>query len=364
MKMQNRDEFKKLLLKQYKLYPKMQLKDMVKLIYQNEFAGGHMIADEEESLERLQEEYTTLERYSHEDSTFEPFENIGNGLCRLHLKGILNSEIDIRTVNKFFIDTANSVNGDIRSFEAKLDILRQCCIDGYLPYSVEELDIYLNGYKPQGYPPVSHSEIYRDSYLPAYRIVREEYCHYFEVFESIDALMRFHDAVNVAIDGNAGAGKTTLSTLISNIYDCNIFHMDHFFLRPELRTEERLKEVGGNVDYVRFKQEVIEGLKSGRKFVYQVYNCKKMSLDEYISVEPKSINIIEGVYSMHPTLVDSYDLKVFLEIDEKEQAERILKRNGAAMQRRFLEEWIPLENEYFNKLEIKEQSDLVIYGYI
>lgn len=357
-------EFKELLLKQYKLYPKMQLKDMVKFIYQNEFAGGHMIADEEESLERLQKEYTSLKQYSHGDSIPEPFERIGNGLCRLHLKGLINSEIDIRTVNKFFIDTANSVRGDIGSFEAKLYILRQCCIDGYLPYSVEELDIYLNGYKSQGYPPVSHSEIYRDSYLPAYRIVREEYCHYFEVFERIDALMRSHDIVNVAIDGNAGAGKTTLSTLISNIYDCNIFHMDHFFLRPELRTEERLKEVGGNVDYVRFKQEIIEGLESGVGFKYQVYNCKKMALDEYITVKPKKLNIIEGVYSMHPTLVDSYDLKVFLEIDEKEQSRRILERNGIAMQRRFLEEWIPLENEYFDRLKIKEKSDLVIQSYI
>ena len=30
---------KSLLLKQYELHPKMQIQDMVKLIYQNEFAG-------------------------------------------------------------------------------------------------------------------------------------------------------------------------------------------------------------------------------------------------------------------------------------------------------------------------------------
>lgn len=176
--------------------------------------------------------------------------------------------------------------------------------------------------------------------------------------------MESRDIVSVAIEGNAGAGKTTLSALIDKVYDCNIFHMDDFFLRPELKTEERLKEIGGNVDYVRFRQEVIDCLQSGEQFEYQIYDCRKMALDSYISVEPKKLNVIEGVYSMHPTLVDSYDLKIFLYIDAEEQSRRILKRNGPTMQRRFLEEWIPLEDEYFDELRIREQSDMVIQGYI
>ena len=65
---------------------------------------------------------------------------------------------------------------------------------------------------------------------------------------------------------------------------------------------------------------------------------------------------------MHPTLIDNYDLKIFLTIDEKEQSKRILKRNGTAMQKRFLNQWIPLENRYFDKMKIKEQSDLILEG--
>ena len=78
-----------------------------------------------------------------------------------------------------------------------------------------------------------------------------------------------------------------------------------------------------------------------------------------IPVSPQKLNIIEGSYSMHPTLIENYDLKIFLCIDEKEQISRILKRNGAAMLKRFLCEWIPMENRYFKELNIKEQSDLV-----
>lgn len=171
--------------------------------------------------------------------------------------------------------------------------------------------------------------------------------------------MKSQNTVNVAIDGNSGAGKTTLASLINNIYDCNVFHMDNFFLTPELKTQERLKEIGGNVDYVRFKQEVIDKLHNGREFKYRVYDCKQMDFTQSISVIPKKLNIIEGSYSMHPTLINNYDLKIFLHINKEDQRLRILKRNGPAMLKRFLCEWIPLENQYFKELKIQEQSNLI-----
>lgn len=190
-------------------------------------------------------------------------------------------------------------------------------------------------------------------------IDESEYRRYFDVFCKIDLLLSGRETVNIAIDGNSGAGKSTLAYLISSVYDCNIFHMDDFFLRPELKTKERLEEVGGNVDYVRFKNEVLNGLQSGRAFQYRVYDCKQMSFGEHVSVTPKRLNVIEGSYSLHPTLADRYDLKIFLQINGKEQSARILKRNGEVMHKRFLDEWIPLENMYFSEMKIKEQCDLV-----
>jgi uridine kinase len=351
---------KAVLIKHYDLYPKMQIQDMIKLIYQNEFAGGHLIENEDHSLHKLQDEYRSLEHLSsNKKMSDNAFESIGNNLCRLHLAALKYYDINLNTVNRLFISTANSIKGSIQSFEEKLDVLRQCCKEGQLPYSLEELEAYLCSYKKKDYTPVSHSEIFRDTYLPAYRIVRSKYCDFFEVFCRIDSLMKSKDRIKVAIEGNSGAGKSTLASLIGNVYECNIFHMDDFFLTPELKTEERLKEVGGNVDYVRFKHEVINGINSGREFQYHKYDCKQKILGEPIPVTPHKLNIIEGSYSMHPTLIDNYDLKIFLHINEEEQSSRILKRNGASMLERFLCEWIPLENQYFKELNIEEQSDLV-----
>lgn len=190
--------------------------------------------------------------------------------------------------------------------------------------------------------------------------LRHNCVYYSEVFRRIDALLISDNRVIVAIEGYCGAGKSTLAEAIGQTYDCNVFHMDHFFLTPELRTEERLMEIGGNVDYVRFREEVIFGLQSGKEFKYRIYDCKKMSMSEQITVLPKQLSIIEGAYSMHQTLVDYYNLKIFLKIDKEEQKNRILKRNGDVMLNRFLSEWIPKENIYFDKMRIEQTCDLVL----
>ena len=187
-----------------------------------------------------------------------------------------------------------------------------------------------------------------------------EYEKLLEMFNKIDELIRKKETTNIAIDGNSGAGKSTLAEFISSIYKGNLFHMDDFFLRHEQKTEERLKEVGGNIDYERFNIEVINGLKSNSQFNYQTYNCQTLKLGQVHTVKPKVLNIVEGVYSMHPRFIDIYDYKIFLEIEEKNQIERILNRSGEFMLKRFINEWIPMENKYFKEINIRDKSDIIL----
>ena len=357
--MQECKSFEEILQLHHGRYPGMQIADMVKLIYQNEFAGGHLIDDEDRCLKRLTEEIRLLRGSSVLNIPSVLFEEIGNGLCRLNLAAKESLNIDIETINRFFISTSNYISGNIQSFEEKLSIFKQCCVDGTLPYKPEKVEDWLEEYRKQGYPPMHHSGEYRALYSPAYRIVKLDYLYYLDIFRRIDALIKTHDRILVAIDGNCGAGKSTLAALIGDIYDRNIFHMDDFFLNSELKTQERMKEIGGNVDYIRFKEEVIAGLQSGQKFEYRKYDCKTMNMDKRITVLPKKLNIIEGAYSMHPSLEEYYDFKIFLGIDEIEQRDRILERNGETMLDKFLSKWIPMENAYFEHYKIEEKCDLV-----
>ena len=175
----------------------------------------------------------------------------------------------------------------------------------------------------------------------------------------IDLLLSQNETVLVSIDGSCTSGKTTVAGLLAEEYDCNVFHMDDFFLRPEQRTPERFAETGGNVDYERFREEVLLPLVSGTPFSYRPFDCSTFTLAAPIAVIPKKLNIIEGTYSQHPYFGQPYDLKVFLTVTPEVRRERILQR-PAFLHDRFFKQWIPMEQQYFEGFRIGETADLII----
>lgn len=189
----------------------------------------------------------------------------------------------------------------------------------------------------------------------------EEMClNYLPLLKEIDKLLRKDKDIIIAIDGLCGSGKSYLANLISLLYDCNVFHMDDYFLPFEMKTKERLSVPGSNVHYERFKDEILTGLVRNESIIYQPYQCATRDLAEPIQVESKKLNIVEGTYSLHPTLVKAYDYKVFLTVNPEVQKNRILKRNGEEKLQQFIHMWIPLEKLYFDSLHINMQCDKVI----
>lgn len=163
----------------------------------------------------------------------------------------------------------------------------------------------------------------------------------------------------LAIDGSCTSGKTTLAEELRAAYPCQVIAMDDFFLRPSQRTPERLAQVGGNVDYERFWQEVLSPLRNRQPAVYRPYCCRTGSLLEPVTVEPRGLIVIEGSYSQHPYFGNPYDLRVFLEHTPELQRERVLQR-PAHLHKKFLELWIPMENAYFETFHIAEKVDFTL----
>lgn len=146
-------------------YPMMQPCDAVKLLYQNEFGGGHLIADPDRSLARIREEA----------SDFTPcplapdLEDIGGGLVRAHLTCL--TRLTPEQLNDAFVRSAHLHTGSLAGFLPKLSLLRENLPALGFSFSPRDLVDYLDAYAAQGYPMVSHSEAYRAAYHPAYRVV-------------------------------------------------------------------------------------------------------------------------------------------------------------------------------------------------
>ena len=178
------------------------------------------------------------------------------------------------------------------------------------------------------------------------------------LIEKIDKLLKNGKAI-IGIDGGSGSGKTTLASLLCEVYDATVFHMDDFFLTPSMRTPERLSEAGGNVDRERFEKEVLIPIKQGIDVNYVRFDCKTSNFLAPVLINPKNLVIVEGSYSLHPDLIKYYDLSVFLDIDKEKQKKRIEIRNGENA-KAFFEKWIPLEDIYFEKTNVKDRCHIII----
>jgi uridine kinase len=181
-----------------------------------------------------------------------------------------------------------------------------------------------------------------------------------EIQTRIAQLMQSRERVLVAIDGMCCAGKTTMSERLRQLLDANVFHLDDYFLQPHTRTPNRLSKPGGNVDAERFLAEALLPALRGETAQVRRYDCHENLLLPPVAVSPKKIVLVEGAYSLHPLLAPYYDLTVFCRIDSQLQLSRILKRNGKAALKTFESRWIPLENKYFEALNILSQCDIVI----
>ena len=96
---------------QLEKYPQMKAQDIIKLIYQNEFGGGHMIDDPETSLKRLKDEAKQLKNNSFIE------EDIGNDLVRVYLGNA--GELELLTLNQLFVYSAKLMNGSIISLSKR-----------------------------------------------------------------------------------------------------------------------------------------------------------------------------------------------------------------------------------------------------
>lgn len=335
--------------KEFYSHPEEQLTDIVKLLFQRRFGPEHMIKDPLASLEYLKKEL--------EDTDFDEnmplCDDIGGDFARINLAAVKGRLLP-ETVNRIFVLSANTDNRNDRKEEFLSDLKKLKGLD-FLPFSQKETSDFIAEYSSLGFPPLSHSEIYRKKYAPHYRIARKKYTAWLPLFIEIEKTLSDKGKAIIGIDGMAASGKTTLAGIIAEIYDCNVFHADDYFLRPFQRTPERLLQAGGNIDYERMKSEITDCVFSEEPFEIRKYDCETQSLSETITVPKKPLTVIEGVYSLHPYFGNVYDIKLMLEISRDEQLLRLKKRDPSKLDR-FINEWLPMEEKYFETYRIKEKS--------
>lgn len=335
-------------------YPVMQPTDVIKLLYQRAFGGGHIITDPAATLARLRAEYGAFPAHTDRLCT----EEIGGGIARLYLVGIPASSLE--TVNCLFVTGAAGHRRDPDGFLRDLAAVTDAAHRGEMPFSAALWDSALSEYRAAGCPMVSHSAAYRAAYAPAYRVIPSKFVPLLPMLFAVDAAIADRGRAVLAVDGMCGSGKSTLASLLTRLYGAALVRMDDFFLPPPLRTPERLAEAGGNIHYERFLEEVLPRL-GGGGFSYRAFDCSVMALGDTVEVPARPLTVVEGSYALHPAVSGRYGVTAYLCCTPDAQTARLTARCGSpALLRRFREEWIPMENRYAAAFRIRENADFVI----
>lgn len=336
-------------------YPEMEPTDVIKLLYQRAFGGGHLVTDPDAALARLTAEHAALPSTPPAVRT----ESLGGGIVRLYLAGIPAASLP--TVNRLFVMGAAGHREDPDGFHRDLDAVAAEAARGEMPFSAAEWERALADYRAAGCPAVSHSPAYRAAYTPAYRVLPERFAVLLPLLFTLDAQIAANGRVVLGLDGMCGSGKTTLTALLTRLYGAAVVRMDDFFLPPSLRTADRLGAPGGNIHYERFRDEILPHLGGGEPFTYHAFDCGEMAFGDAVTVPARPLTVVEGSYALHPVLREGYGITAYLYCEPKTQRSRLAARGASPeLLRRFEEEWIPMENRYAQAFGLRAEADFTI----
>lgn len=329
-------------------WPAMTAQDILKLLYQHSFGGGHLIRNRGEMTARLREEYLAARPVE----GLPLFEPLGGGWARLNLAPARQAGLSAGLIGQmFWVSARQKAEGEPLK---GIDEWKSLAWQGAFPHcTLAQAEACLAEY--QG-GPVSHSEAYRQAYHPAYRVVDARLIPLLPLLQKMEETR----PRRVAMDGRSASGKTAAARLLADMFGFQVVHMDDFFLPPALRTAARLAEPGGNLHYERFEQEVLASLRENRPFAYGVYDCGRGEIQGQRKIDGAGPVLVEGAYCMRSAFGQPYDLTAFYDIDPETQKKRILARNGPEAARRFESLWIPLENQYHEACDTAGRADLVL----
>ena len=354
--------FETYILEQAHLHPAFAPQDAIKLCYQATFGAEHLLQEAASVKGYFEKEFAETTA-----ADLPLYEQICADYGRVNLAAWKYHKLPAEWLFQIFFLTASIPSDRIASdLYACFDTVSDLCQKGLLPFADGNWKEHIIQYKTLNQEAtrpaaVHHSNSYRASEKPAYRIVHTKYLKMLPLLQTLAALPAKENgqATIITLDGRAASGKSTLADQLTAILQAGLIHMDDFFLPPALRSPERLSEPGGNVDYKRFAAEVLPHLRDPHSFSYICFDCSQMDMGDPRPVAASSYRIVEGSYSNHPLFGDYADFRILCDIDPETQMQRILNRNGEELAEMFRDRWIPMEETYFQTFHIRDKADLI-----
>jgi len=166
---EEREALKRILLGHVQRYPGLRPQDLYKLLYQAAMGSEHAVQDVAEARSWLEREVRGLHEGPKEPAV-DPIAPDGR-IVRINVRPYLAAQGELDRLFAAFIQTAAEFTGSLDVFQRYLSHTEEMAAAGTLPFSSLELKRFLAKRETEGFPTVHHSDTYRRSYRPSYRVV-------------------------------------------------------------------------------------------------------------------------------------------------------------------------------------------------
>lgn len=155
----------------------------------------------------------------------------------------------------------------------------------------------------------------------------------------------------IAIDGRAGAGKTTLAASFFEELSADktvaVIHMDDLYDGWENALSERLTQT---------LESIVKSHQSKVAFEIDIFNWESMSFDSKRVIHPVDILILEGVGAGQKVVRDAGATLYWLDIDAEVGIQRVLNRDGNQIASQ-MKQWQIAQEIHFLRDKTRENAE-------
>jgi uridine kinase len=175
-----------------------------------------------------------------------------------------------------------------------------------------------------------------------------------DLIAALSDLCSLKNSPIIAIDGPAGAGKTTLAheiyLALSLKMSVKVIHMDDLYDGWDNALGEDLTKI---LLYLANQHKEQSPSKIKR------YNWANSSFDESEELAPTDLLILEGVGSGDKALQDDLAALIWIDIDPEIGVKRVIDRDGVQVADE-MEKWLGTQQEYFSQHSTREKADFLL----
>lgn len=173
----------------------------------------------------------------------------------------------------------------------------------------------------------------------------------------IDALLDLCNEIEqpvIAIDGPAGAGKTTLaheiSLALASRYSITEIHMDDLYDGWENALTNRLSDV---------LTHIVSAHKDRKDFSLSTYNWNENRFNPALEIKAADLLILEGVGSGQMAIRDSLSALIWMEIEDSQGLTRVLARDGKEIENQ-MRMWLATQEQHFRAEGTQNAADFIL----